>query len=162
MSTKKIIIFASVFTFMTISAIGYMVFTVRSFKMQGDSMLPTYSANQRLITHRVNPSSVKRGDIVVLKDSVTESLLVKRVVALPKDTITYTQGRLEVTHSDGGKSIPYKDKEVYGFGTQTIPDGNIYVLGDNNGDQYSSLDSRDASFGAIPLQNIKYKVFLSL
>lgn len=111
-----------------------------------------------------------RGDIVVLFSPVDGTRLVKRVVAIPGDTVEMRDNQLFVngriakqspiaeTTTDG--SLAYvNDEDLYGhnhkvmltpeipavrsFGPVTVPEGNYFVLGDNRD---NSNDSRFIGF----------------
>jgi signal peptidase I len=79
--------------------------------------------------------------------------LIKRVVALPGDTVevigdsAWVNGRL----SDAAPTASVGTKS-YRIGPMTVPDGTVYVLGDN---RPVSLDSRGIGF--VPLATIDGK-----
>ena len=131
-------------------------------EVSGDSMLDTlHNGDQLLITgYNYTPT---RGDIVIIAKNAsktelgriyTNKPLVKRIVATEGQTVEIKDGYLFV---DG-----VKQEEDYartltvdnGFkGKQTVPEGCIFVLGDNRGD---SADSR--LIGFIPKQYVLGKV----
>jgi len=103
---------------------------------------------------------IRRGDIVVFKApelaSKERKNFVKRVVALPgervkiNDSHIYINGE-QVTSPPEVADRPYT--KVGEFGTVSevrVPDGQIYVLGDNSG---SSRDSR--FWGYVPVEDVK-------
>jgi signal peptidase I len=96
-----------------------------------------------------------RGDVAVIKRN--DILIVKRVVALPGDTI---EGRNGVIYLNGkAVSEPYvehigsdqDDNFLQNFGPTTLKAGECFVLGDNRD---RSLDSRHPDFGPIPLRTL--------
>jgi signal peptidase I len=107
-----------------------------------------------------------RGDVVVLESPETGIVLLKRVIALPGDTVAVRGGRLWLngedvavqTERDGlrellGRAHPISLDDGGGpnFGPKTIPAGKYLVLGDNRGDsrdgRYFGLVDRAAIFG---------------
>jgi signal peptidase I len=90
----------------------------------------------------------------------TESSIpyVKRVVAVGGETVDLRDGRLYVDDrllvipQANGNTLPQVPRVSYPF---TVPDGEVFVLGDN---RLQSSDSR--TFGSVPVTNIIGKVIL--
>jgi signal peptidase I len=116
--------------------------------VEGPSMLPTLrGGDYLLITH--GPDPLSRGDIIVT--SVLETAgpieLVKRVIALPGDTVEI---RKDVAYVNGVEE-PQRGQFVLpaysvNVGPQVVPPGHVYVMGDN---RPVSEDSRYIGFIAI-------------
>lgn len=113
--------------------------------IQGDSMYPTL-VNDR-ITLSVRALEIKRDDIVISK-YVNNSYIIKRVIAVGGDHIVIDGDN---TYING---IDINDKfESIGNVDLVVPNGYVFLLGDNRG---NSTDSR--TFGAVPIDQIKYKL----
>lgn len=107
---------------------------------------------------------VRVQDIVVFTRpkgvQVPDKVLIKRVIALAGDKVTAKKGQIYVN----GLAIkePYlnKDKTCYArspdenFAARSVPNGTVFVMGDN---RCNSTDSRD--FGAIPTSSIVGRAF---
>ncbi|NEY33156.1 signal peptidase I [Streptomyces sp. PRKS01-65] len=114
----------------------------RPYTVPTRSMAPTIDAGDRVLAQRVDGGEVRRGDVVVFKDATwSNAPMVKRVVAVGGDTVSCCQdGRLTVN----GRQIdePYLPEgsaaEAGLFPTVTVPQGRLFLLGDERG---SSLDS---------------------
>ena len=107
-------------------------------RVRSHSMSPTLSDGQLVLTRSLRPAyAVGRGDLVVL-DSPDEPGLsvVKRVVGLPGEDVTFDAGRVSV---DGTLlEEPYATRSVF-RGEYHVPAGHFLVLGDNRD---ASSDSR--------------------
>jgi len=138
------------------------VYVLQQFYISGPSMESTLYGNNRVLVNKLSYrlSSIDRGDVVVF-DRVTTSDgtvshddLIKRVIALPGDTLEIKNCTVIVNSKPIVES--YLDKDVLGLvdpvnrcrvanlPTQTIPAKKIFVMGDNRPE---SFDSR--SFGPI-------------
>ena len=125
--------------------------------VDGESMLPTlHNGDYLLITH--GASSLHQGDIVVT--SVLEKTgpveLVKRVIALPGDTIEIKDDVAWIN----GTAEPARGQFVspqfsVSRGPYVVPSGYVYVMGDN---RPISEDSR--YLGPVPLSGLKGRAVL--
>lgn len=127
------------------------VFLAQATRVYGQSMEPNLHTNERLVIEKVSYHfhGPRRGDVVVLRDpGGSPELLIKRVIGLPGERITITNGSVFVD----GVSIdePYLDQETQGNGRSWIvPPFTVFVLGDNRS---ASRDSR--IFGPVELDEI--------
>jgi signal peptidase I len=117
--------------------------------INGHSMNPTIENKSVLFINKIF-FTPQRGDIVVIK-SPDGYNIIKRIIGLPHDKIAILNG---ITYVNGN-SI----QEKYAKGTSidvvegTIPEGAVYVVGDNR-TPGESLDSRDPNIGTFSIQNI--------
>jgi len=134
------------------------LFLAQATRVFGQSMEPNLHTDQRIVVEKVSYRFhlPQRGDVVVLKlPQDAKELLIKRVIALPGDTVEVHDGRVWVN----GQPVdePYLTQPTMGqMAPLVIPDGHVFVLGDNRG---FSNDSR--SFGTVPLENIVGHAWLS-
>jgi signal peptidase I len=123
-----------------------------------ESMLPTLKIGDRLIVdkffYEINGiKDIQRGDIVVFDpppaaNSKNDIPFIKRVIGLPGETIAIKKGVVYINGEPLGESY-LAEKPKGDFGPFVIPDGTIFLMGDNRN---NSLDSR--FWGPLPLQNI--------
>lgn len=139
-------------------------FVLQQFAVSGQSMFSTLHDADRVLVNKLSYRlhDPRRGDVVVLKtlEGAGERDLIKRVVALPGETIEYTSC---VVYVDGQQLVePYLDPLVVTPGRcggdqvkLTVPDDTVFVLGDNRG---GSKDSRD--IGPIRFDDLIGRAFV--
>lgn len=126
------------------------VFVAQSFLVHGSSMEPTLVEGQRLlvdkVTYRLRPP--ERGEIIVFHYPADPSRkFIKRVIGVPGDEVLIVGHRLILN----GQPVhePYIKGPIFeSFGPVTVPDGHVFVLGDNRN---NSDDSRFPDVGPVPL-----------
>ena len=136
--------------FALIICILVFVFLFRIVDVSGDSMNPTLTNGDKLVVSDVFYKP-KQGDIVIFrKDEYKPEALVKRVIATEGQTveIDFDRGRVYV---DGELlDEPYiaePTRNQLDFkGAQTVPEGCVFVMGDNRN---ASSDSRKAEIGMV-------------
>ncbi|MBQ8390212.1 MAG: signal peptidase I [Oscillibacter sp.] len=140
-------------------------FGIRLIGVQGHSMVPTLQDDDRLlVVNSMLYDDYKYGDIVVLtKETFLSEPIVKRVIATGGQTVdidfasgsVYVDGKLldepyinELTFTEEGVKFPL-----------TVPEGSIFVMGDNRN---HSNDSRDSRLGTVDTRYVIGKaVFLA-
>ena len=127
-------------------------FVIRLMGVDGHSMLNTLQHGDRLLVlNSMLYHDYQYGDIVILrKESFTEEPIVKRVIATGGQTVdidfaegvVYVDGQVleedyirEPTYTAEGTEFPL-----------TVPEGSIFVMGDNRN---GSNDSRDYRLGTV-------------
>lgn len=128
--------------------------------VKGASMNPTYENKDVIIVSKV--SEIDRFDHVVFKAPNKDEHYIKRVIGLPGDTVEMREDVLIVNGIEYDE--PYVNRETKNpmqkritenftlfeiTGRHKVPEGYIFVLGDN---RLQSSDSRD--FGLIPMEDI--------
>ncbi len=134
------------------------LFLAQATRVYGSSMEPNLHTDQRLVVEKVSYRlhEPKRGDIVVIRmPERGPELLIKRVIALPGETIEIQNGQVLIN----GTVIdePYLTQPTRGsYGPTTIREGYVFVMGDNRG---ASNDSR--VFGPIELERVVGRAWVS-
>lgn len=147
-----------------VSIILVFTFAVRIVSVSGESMRETLQDGDRLLVlNAMLDNDYEYGDIVVLrKDTFLEEPIVKRVIATEGQTVdidfvsgaVYVDGELleedyinEPTYVEEGTEFPL-----------TVPEGSIFVMGDNRN---HSSDSRSSDLGTVDTRYVIGKaVFL--
>ncbi|PWH15955.1 MAG: signal peptidase I [Anaerolineae bacterium] len=125
-------------------------------RVDGSSMLPTLKNGEFVLVNRLayRFDTPQRGDIVVFHyPPDPKQDLIKRVIGLAGDTVTIQGGIVYV--NDTPLVEPYISQPPHYTGTWIVPEGHLFVLGDNRND---SSDSH--SWGMLPLENIVGKAVL--
>ena len=156
-------------------------YVVEAFYIPSESMVPTLEVGDRVLVNKFiyRFTEPERGDVVVFKtpEGVDNSVdgnpiaqlvgwlrgnrderqdLIKRVVALPGDTIAVRNGNLFVNGERQNESYLNNELPDQSFFQQTgVPQDRVFVMGDNR------TNSRDSRFiGPIPKENLEGEAFL--
>jgi signal peptidase I len=133
------------------------------------SMLPSLEEENYLMISKqaYRFGDVARDDIIVFHSDMMdeegkEKLLIKRIIGIPGDVLTITNGRV---YRNGYRiQEPYimggiegeTSGELYNY---IVPEGFVFVMGDN---REVSLDSRAEEVGPIRISDIIGKAFFRL
>jgi signal peptidase I len=119
-------------------------------RVDGFSMIPSLQNGEYVLVSRLSYKldSPQRGDIIVfgLPGNQTQDLI-KRVIGLPGETVSIQKNMVKIN----GVPLeePYIEQEPLYTGEWTVPEGQLFVLGDNRND---SKDSHQ--WGYLPMENI--------
>ena len=157
-------------------------FLFAAFWIPSPSMQPTLIRGDRVLVNKIPYyfHDPRRGDIIVFEDphsspdrGVVGGFLhwlgqglgfqgsededfIKRVIGLPGDVV---EGRSGSVYVNGRKLYePYLHERTSPFPAVTVPDGELFVMGDNRN---NSLDSR-FGLGTIPLDKVVGKAFVTI
>jgi signal peptidase I len=151
-------------------------FFVQAFKIPSGSMLPTLQIGDHLLVNKLlygirvpivgkryfDFFAPERGDIIVFvfpEDPAKD--FIKRVVGIPGDVLEIREKKLfrngQMVDDGDEPYAQYLDQSQNkvprdNWGPETVPAGNVFVLGDNRDRSY---DSR--FWGFVPFENIKGK-----
>ena len=125
-------------------------------RVDGFSMLPTLQDGEYVLVNRLayRNNLPIRGDIIVFVSPQSPNLdLIKRVIGLPGDTVKIFDSKVQVN----GQMLdePYIAAAPIYNGEWNVPEGNLFVLGDNRND---SSDSH--AWGLLPIENVIGKAIL--
>jgi signal peptidase I len=150
-------------------------FLLQAFYIPSASMEPTLHEDDRVLVNKLSYKigDVERGDIIVFEkpEGAGGDIddFIKRVIGLPGETVSFASGsvfiggdKLTESYIDGaetssGSVIRGCTNEPAVADTCVVPDGMVFVLGDNRG---SSQDSR--FFGPIDEDSIVGRAFLKV
>ena len=131
-------------------------FIVELYVVDGPSMRPTLQHEERLVVNKFiyyfrNP---QKGEVVIFRYPRDPSRdFIKRVIATAGDTVEIKEGRVYV--NDQLLMEDYiLEKTRTEYPKVTIPEGTIFVMGDNRN---NSEDSRFSDVGFVPLDLVKGK-----
>lgn len=129
--------------------------------VKGSSMYPTLEDSDYLLVSRqaYNIGEPDRGDIVVfphVEGNGDEVLYIKRVIGVPGDHVEIEDGEVYIN------GVMQEEEYINGDYTEgdvdcKVPQGEIYVLGDNRG---NSSDSR--FFGTVEADEVVGTAFIRL
>lgn len=141
------------------------MFIAQPFIVSGASMDNTFHNGQYLIVDQITYQleSPARGDVVIFRYPQDQSkFFIKRVIAVPGDTITIDGNKVTIKNSDFPQGFtldePYVKSMQSGSSlTETLGDREYFVMGDNRDE---SSDSR--AWGLVQEDHIIGRAFLRL
>ncbi len=140
---------------------------IRNFRVVGTSMVDNLHDGQYLIIDKLSYNSFvkdvlkmggpQRGDVIVFEPPNRPGEdYVKRIIGLPGETVEIRAGQVFIN----GEPLAEPFQPMPGTYTMpnavTVPDGQVFVLGDNRN---NSNDSHN--WGTLPLENIVGRAWLS-
>lgn len=171
--SKKVGFGRTILEFIIVVAVAFVLaflitrFVAQPYEIPSQSMMDTLiggesdTPNDRILSEKISYISgePKQGDIVTFIDVEDPNrTLIKRVIAVGgqtvdlKDGSVYVDGeKLDEPYTDGKPSYDPETGINYPY---TVPDGYIWVMGDN---RTNSQDSR--WFGPVPVENVTGHAF---
>ena len=159
-SKYKNVLMTTIYALIIIAAFAALVATLIMpvLQISGASMKPLYKEGDIVLS--LKTKNITSGDIIAFYHG--NKILVKRVIAksgqwvvISDDGNVYVDGILieepyvtEKTLGDSDIEYPYQ-----------VPDGSLFVLGDN---RTNSIDSRNSEIGSIKQENIIGKIILKI
>lgn len=117
------------------------LFLVQPFYVEGASMEPNFYQNEYLIIDEISYrfNAKQRGEVIIFKNPKdTRSYFIKRIIALPGETVTIEDGRVfideEILNEPYITNFSSDNHELV-----TLGENEYFVMGDN---RTNSLDSR--------------------
>jgi len=137
----------------------------RAFKIASGSMCPTMCIGDRIVAdmHAYQSKLPQRGDLILLQHPSSQALFIKRVIAVPGDTVAPGRdGSLLVAGQPFVPPQPCGDPSVHSppinpngyaaFHSTVVTQGTYFVVGDNLA---NSFDSRFPEFGQVTPQMVR-------
>ena len=119
-------------------------------RVDGLSMLPTLQDGEFVLVSRLayKLGEPTRGDIIVFRSTTQLDLdLIKRIIGVPGDEVRVADGQVSVNGIVLNE--PYINARPRYNGEWSVPEGYLFVLGDNRND---SSDSH--AWGLLPMKNV--------
>lgn len=111
------------------------IFIITPVRVTGASMDPTLKDGEIMLLYKL--SNIKRNDIVVIDTNSSDGYIIKRVIALPNETVEYSNGTLFINGKKSSDNYSYGETED--FEKIKLEDDEYFVMGDN---RVWSKDSR--------------------
>lgn len=145
-SARSAIEWVAVIVGALVIALVVRTFLVQAFYIPSESMVPTLAVGDRVLVNKLDDDvgDIDRGDIIVFErpggtgpNGISE--LIKRVVALPGERVEGRNGQVYINGAALDERYLDEDATTSSFEQETVPEGHVWVMGDNRG---ASDDSR--------------------
>lgn len=153
--TVQVVFFALILTFILRS------WVIEARQIPSGSMIPILQIGDRLLVDKIiyKINDLHQRDIIVFapppeaQDGNIKNDFIKRIIGLPGDKIEVAGGK--VLLNDKPLNEPYiAEAPNYTFGPVTVPEGDLFVMGDNRNNSYDGH-----SWGFLPMANVKGRAF---
>jgi len=139
------------------------LFIAQPFIVSGESMYPTFDTGQYLIVDQLSYKlhEPERGDVIIFRYPNNPSkFFIKRIIALPGETLELIGSDVFVTTTDGERAQidePYVNMQRDSTLVTTLKEDDYFVMGDN---RLASLDSR--TWGPLNREYIVGRAYVRL
>ncbi len=137
-----------------------LTFVGQVFRIQGASMTPTLRSGERVLVDKISVrfAPPERGEVVVFRDpGASGAVLVKRILALPGETVRFLGDEVAVLASDGNGD-PCARLDGPGAVELTLGADEYFALGDNRARSSDSRQWGPLSAGSI-VGRVRWRVY---
>jgi signal peptidase I len=128
------------------------VFVFNTIRVDGPSMQPTLWTGELVMINKIETklSKPQRYDVVVCRFVGIEKKFIKRIVALPGETVEVREGEVYINGARLTDDVYGQGKRLSDMAVLTVPEQNVFVMGDNR-----SNSSDSCVYGPVPYGNIE-------
>jgi signal peptidase I len=123
-------------------ALVIVVLAYQPVKIEGDSMAPLLSDHELIFINKLvyHFEPAQRGDVIVFSYPLDrKKSYIKRIVALPGETVEIRQGLVNVNGNPLPEPyVPSQYEDLSDFGPEQVPGKSYFVMGDHRNRSYDS------------------------
>jgi len=140
-----------------LAALTIRAFIAEPIRVDGDSMVPTLITDEDMLVEKVSfwVHEPERGEIVICYYPGYTDSCVKRVIGLPGETVSISEGQIYIDGVALDESEYWQGEILGDMDSVSVGAREVFVVGDNRN---GSKDSRNPSVGCIPYGKIEGRV----
>ncbi|MFE7129463.1 signal peptidase I [Streptomyces sp. NPDC057638] len=147
---------------LALGSIGYLLTHYQGATVVSEAMKPTYGPGERLVIERIDAGEIRRGDVVLIHvpDRYQGIPALQRVIGMGGDHVVSDGSRITLNGKPVDEPYVMRGEVLPTTGPYDVkvPDGRLFLLGDNRGNANDSRYFLDRQSGSVAASGVRGRV----